>query len=176
MIRRTSVVAGALFLLFALVACRPLPPREIANGRLLPSMLTEVTPQCRVVNELAQPLRAMLDAAHREGVALEPEQSSFLPPGTPGPPVIESCYRSYDGQVWWRNYYCSIGKCANAAVPGTSKHGWGRAVDFQDQNGEMAFGSPGFVWLRAHATEYGFSHPPSLDEGQPNAEAWHWEG
>ena len=58
---------------------------------------------------------------------------------------------------------------------GTSKHGLGRAVDFQDQLGELAFTSPGYPWLTKNAALFGFTHPESLREGSPNAEAWHWE-
>ncbi len=175
-LRPVGIVLAAALLAAGAVACRPLPARSVQNGRIPEYMLTSVTPQCSVVSRLAGRLEAMLRAAHRDGVALEPEQTSFLPPDAPQPPVIESCYRSYDGQVWWRNYYCSIGKCELAAVPGTSIHGFGRAVDFQDQEGEMAFGSPGFVWLEAHAAEFGFAHPDWAEEGQPGAEPWHWEG
>ncbi|MEX2100269.1 MAG: M15 family metallopeptidase [Acidimicrobiia bacterium] len=176
MVRRLLFVVVVACTVAGTVACRPVPTRAApVNGRHPDYALTTITPQCRVVNKLAGPLRRMLDAAHRDGVALEPEQTSFLPAGAPQPPVIESCYRSYDGQVWWRNYYCSIDRCELAAQPGTSKHGLGHAVDFQDQQGEMAFGSPGFVWLTEHAAEYGFEHPESLKEGQPGAEAWHWE-
>ena len=77
--------------------------------------------------------------------------------------------------MWWRNYYCSIGKCQNAATPGTSKHGFGRAVDFQDQNGELTFESPGYAWLTAHAAEYGFFQPANQQQGAPGEEAWHWQ-
>lgn len=40
-----------------------------------------------------------------------------------------SCYRTYQQQVDLRNYWCGQGACGNAAVPGTSNHGWGLAVD-----------------------------------------------
>lgn len=40
-----------------------------------------------------------------------------------------SCYRTYAQQVELRNYWCNAGACSNAAVPGTSNHGWGLAVD-----------------------------------------------
>jgi len=159
-----------------LTACVDLwQPPDAENGRFPDYALTEITPQCKVLNAMARPLKAMLTAAKAQGVDLRPEESSFLPPGVQGPPRIESCYRTYDMQVWWRNYYCSIDKCGNAATPGTSKHGWGRAVDFQDQGGEVTFQSPGYVWLAAHAGEYGFYQPDSVKQGAPNEEAWHWE-
>lgn len=40
-----------------------------------------------------------------------------------------SDYRTYAQQEYWRNYWCSRGACGNAAVPGTSNHGWGIARD-----------------------------------------------
>jgi hypothetical protein len=43
-----------------------------------------------------------------------------------------SGYRSYSGQVQMRVYWCGQGKCGNAAVPGTSNHGWGIAADSDD--------------------------------------------
>lgn len=41
----------------------------------------------------------------------------------------DSAYRPLDRQVYWRNYWCSLGLCGNAAVPGTSNHGAGVAID-----------------------------------------------
>lgn len=41
----------------------------------------------------------------------------------------DSAYRSYARQVYWRAVWCARGQCGNAAVPGTSNHGWGIAVD-----------------------------------------------
>jgi LAS superfamily LD-carboxypeptidase LdcB len=149
------------------------PPLE--NGRFPRHKVVAVTPECQVLASIAPRLQAMLAAANADGVGLVPEQSSFLPPGVPGPPRIESCYRSYEMQVWWRDYYCSIGKCGNAAEPGTSKHGWGRAVDLQDQIGELTFESPGYQWLVAHAAAFGFFQPASVRPTGANPEAWHWE-
>lgn len=40
-----------------------------------------------------------------------------------------SMYRSFAQQQELRNYWCSLGSCQNAAVPGTSNHGIGTAVD-----------------------------------------------
>lgn len=42
---------------------------------------------------------------------------------------IGRTYRNYARQVIARNYWCARGKCGNAAVPGTSNHGWGLAFD-----------------------------------------------
>ena len=148
---------------------------DAENGRMPDWSLTTVTPQCQVLNAIARPLKNLLAAAKAAGVDLRPEESSFLPPGVQGPPRIESCYRTFEMQQWWRTYYCSIDKCGNAAIPGNSKHGWGRAVDFQDQAGEVTFQSAGYAWLAAHASEYGFYQPDSVRQGGQNEEAWHWE-
>jgi len=176
-VRRVSAVLAVVVAGLALAACAPAGGAPYANGRFPDSALTTITPQCRIVNDLATPLRNLLAAAHADGVALEPEETSYpLPFYAPQPPAVESCYRSYEGQVWWRNYYCSVGQCGLAAVPGTSRHGLGRAVDFQDDQGELTFTSPGYEWLAAHAGQFGFSHPAWAAEGQPSAEPWHWEG
>ncbi len=45
----------------------------------------------------------------------------------PGGP--DSAYRTLARQKYWRNYWCNQGACHNAAVPGTSNHGLGLAVD-----------------------------------------------
>jgi hypothetical protein len=168
-ISRSARLAGVV-VVFALLAAGCFP-----NGRYPSSALTAVTPTCQIVNEKVNPLMSMISAAYSAGIQLRPEESSFLPPGVAPPPRIMSCYRDYDMQVWWRDYYCSIGHCGYAAVPGTSKHGTGHAVDFQDQLGELTFSSPGYQWLAANATSFGFMQPPSVQQGGANPEAWHWE-
>ncbi|MFN8026569.1 MAG: M15 family metallopeptidase [Acidimicrobiia bacterium] len=161
-----AVVVGAL----ALSACLPATAPE--NGRLADTSLTTISPSCRIVNEVAPRLQQMLADAKRDGFALAPESKSF---SIVAPPTLESCYRSYDGQVWWRDYYCFFGQCQLAAVPGTSVHGWGRAVDFECAGNEMTFGDPCYTWLALWARNYGFVHPAWAEPGQPSAEAWHWE-
>ena len=151
------------------------PPAPGPNGQFPAGSLVTVTPECQVAGEIADQLGALLVAAEAAGVGLAPETSSYLPPGVTPPPRMESCYRSYGMQVWWRDYYCSIDKCGNAALPGMSKHGWGHAVDFEDQLGELTFTSPGYQWLVTNAARFGFSQPPSVQEGGANEEAWHWE-
>jgi hypothetical protein len=155
------------------VACAP-PTEPAQNGRLPDSALTEVTPTCRVANDVADPLRRMMFAAYVDGAAVLPELDSFTAP-LPGPPRIESCYRSYEMQEWWRNFYCFFGSCDFAAVPGTSVHGWGRAVDLQDPGGKMTFSSPGYRWLQANAAHFGFVHPAWAEPGGSAPEPWHWE-
>jgi hypothetical protein len=171
--RSTRVALAVLVAAVALAACLPASP-PLENGRLPDSMLTTVTPSCRIVNEVAPRLQALIADANKMGYAVQPESQSFTAP-LPAPPTIESCYRSYDGQVWWRNFYCFFANCAMAAVPGTSVHGWGRAVDFECAGREMTFDAPCYAWLKFFAGNYGFVHPAWAEPGQPGAEPWHWE-
>lgn len=41
----------------------------------------------------------------------------------------DSSYRTLPRQRYWKNWWCARGRCGNAAVPGTSNHGLGLAVD-----------------------------------------------
>jgi D-alanyl-D-alanine carboxypeptidase len=86
------------------------------NGRLPPQLLAPI-PGGFLAKEPAGAWNAMsAQARERFGVELRPT----------GP---DSSYRKYERQVYWRKYWCDRGKCANAAVPGTSNHGLGLAVD-----------------------------------------------
>lgn len=58
-----------------------------------------------------------------------------------------------------------------AAVPGTSNHGWGFAVDLGC--GIQDYGSAQFTWMKKHGPEYGWVHP-AWAEHSP-FEPWHWE-
>lgn len=50
-----------------------------------------------------------------------------------------SGYRNFAGQVMMRQQWCARGKCGNAAVPGTSNHGWGIAGDANWVSTSQAF-------------------------------------
>ncbi|WP_412516350.1 D-alanyl-D-alanine carboxypeptidase family protein [Actinomadura madurae] len=58
-----------------------------------------------------------------------------------------------------------------AAVPGTSNHGKGQALDLC--GGVQTSGSVQFNWLESHAGKYGWIHP-SWAYSNP-FEPWHWE-
>jgi cell wall-associated NlpC family hydrolase len=86
-----------------------------------------------------------------------------------GTPIcITDSYRTYAGQV--RLYGR---KPALAAVPGTSNHGWGLAVDLC--GGIQWFGTPQYSWMTANAGRFGFLHPTWADPGRGREEPWHWE-
>lgn len=71
--------------------------------------------------------------------------------------AIDLTYRSYSEQVYWYN---KLGY-PTAAVPGTSNHGYGLAVDFEEDDlpNTFSWGYPGKKWLEANALNYGFKNP-----------------
>ena len=86
-----------------------------------------------------------------------------------GEPVcITDSYRTYAGQV---RLYGE--KPALAAVPGTSNHGWGLAVDLC--GGIQTFATPEYAWMVANAGRFGWVHPTWADPGNGREEPWHWE-
>jgi hypothetical protein len=134
-------------------ANRPTTVSGYTNGKLPTSQLYVVGSTCTMYRAAVGSYLAMVAAAKADGVKLAPAE----------------CYRDYAGQVYWRAYWCKKKICANAATPGYSNHGWGKAVDFQDQKGSLTWTSAGYKWLVAHAGEYGWNHPGGVNE------AWHWE-
>ncbi len=54
-----------------------------------------------------------------------------------------------------------------AAVPGTSNHGWGRAIDLTGYEGNAQV----WAWLQSHAGEFGYDWAT----GRASGEDWHWE-
>ena len=89
--------------------------------------------------------------------------------GAFGTPIcITDSYRTYAGQV---RLYGQ--KPALAAVPGTSNHGWGLAVDLC--GGIQTFGTAQYNWLKANSGRFGFLHPDWAEPGNGREEPWHWE-
>ena len=93
------------------------------------------------------------------------------------PLKINSAYRTFENQVTVRNTWAAAGKPQNAAYPGTSNHGFGRAFDFA--NGNSAKLTPSmqqYKWIKANAATYGFKRIYSSKNGRTEAwEAWHWQ-
>ncbi|GAA4707181.1 hypothetical protein GCM10023198_31980 [Promicromonospora umidemergens] len=77
-------------------------------------------------------------------------------------------YRSYTEQV-----SVAASKGALAAVPGTSNHGLGQAVDLS--GGIESFGTAEHAWMVANAGKYGWKLPAWAQAGGSKPEAWHWE-
>ena len=86
-----------------------------------------------------------------------------------GAPIcITDSYRPYAGQV---RLYGQ--KPALAAVPGTSNHGWGLAVDLC--GGIERYDTAPYAWMKANAGRFGFLHPDWAEPGRGREEPWHWE-
>jgi hypothetical protein len=164
-----ALLAGALALAIglAVTACQPpitpdnrptTVPGQV-NGQLSTSMLATVGTGCTVYSRVAASMTQMIAAAQKDGVVLRGN----------------SCYRDYAGQVSAREFWCGQGSCAMAAVPGTSNHGWGKAVDFATSTGSLTFDSLAYAWMAHYAWIFGWNHPGWAEQGQPTAEPWHWE-
>ena len=87
---------------------------------------------------------------------------------TGSPMCITDSYRTYAAQVDVR-----ARKPHLAAVPGTSNHGLGLAVDLC--GGIENFGTPAHRWMRQHAPLFGFFLPAWAQENGSKPEPWHWE-
>ena len=83
---------------------------------------------------------------------------------------ITDGYRSYDEQV-----HCRLEKGSLCANPGTSNHGWGKAVDIGACCGVNSGTGPAFDWLTTNASRYGWNHPAWAQAGGSKPEPWHWE-
>ena len=71
------------------------------------------------------------------------------------PAGLATEHKIWQGKTWWL-----IPGQATAAVPGTSNHGWGIAVDVANASGAL------LTWLVAHAWTYGWSW-------ELQSEPWH---
>ena len=83
-------------------------------------------------------------------------------------PCVTDAYRSLAEQIDVRRRKPHL-----AAIPGTSNHGLGQALDLGC--GAQNFGTEVDKWLRANAPKYGWVHPSWADPGGSKPEPWHWE-
>lgn len=79
---------------------------------------------------------------------------------------LTDSYRTYDAQVSVRQ---RKGHKVATAKPGTSVHGWGRAVD-ADVNDPATL-----AWLQQNAAEFGWRNPAWAQKKGKSFEPWHWE-
>ena len=84
------------------------------------------------------------------------------------PLAVTDSYRSYEAQVSVR-----AAKPLLAAVPGTSNHGWGVALDLG--GGVQRFGSSQHRWMELNAAAYGWFLPDWAQQDGSKPEPWHWE-
>jgi len=135
--------------------CKGASTAGFANGQIPVDVL------CPLWGTSGQVLRA--DAAAAFNALSRKYAETFR-----APVCVTDSYRDYASQVAVR-----AAKPTLAAVPGTSNHGWGVAVDLCD--GVQVFGSPQHEWLKRHAMAYGWFHPSWAQAGGSKPEPWHWE-
>ena len=135
--------------------CKGASTAGFANGQIPVDVL------CPLWGTSGQVLRA--DAAAAFNALSRKYAETFS-----APICVTDSYRNYASQVAVR-----AAKPTLAAVPGTSNHGWGVAVDLCD--GVQTFGTPQHEWLAQHAMAYGWFHPSWAQAGGSKPEPWHWE-
>jgi hypothetical protein len=128
---------------------------EYPNGQIPAAGL------CPLVGDPSQSLRPGAAAAFNA-------MSLAYQKDTGSPICITDSYRSYAEQV---SVKASRGKWA--AAPGTSEHGFGRAVDLC--GGIQDFSSPAHLWMKQNAPLYGWFHPSWAEPTGSLPEPWHWE-
>lgn len=146
-VRRFVAVLLSLVALLAIAA----PAGAFTNGRARPSDLAPIyIPQNTAFLAKGGPAAAMNTmrlCAVRDGVDLYPSASSWTPAAT--------AYRTYAAQLTlWNRYKAGTG--ALAAVPGTSNHGLGHAVDL----GLIGMRS----WVDRHGRAFGWAKVEAFSE------------
>lgn len=150
------------------------------NGQLNSSIMTiidglENGPDVKLVKVAARAWVAMTQTAHKDGITLkavgvydsyrpyEVQKSIFLQRFTTSP--VSNTRRYWQGRYWYLRPGMAL-----AAVPGTSNHGWGLAVDTgSERDGDPSaesISTPAINWLKANADSFGFSW-------EVQSEPWH---
>ncbi|MBO3095685.1 M15 family metallopeptidase [Cellulomonas dongxiuzhuiae] len=84
--------------------------------------------------------------------------------------ALDLTYRDHDTQVAMRAALGSV-----AAVPGTSSHGTGLALDVPELPCTYGWDSPARAWLVANGPAYGWVSPTWARQNGSNPEYWHYE-
>jgi hypothetical protein len=131
----------------------------LINGRLPSSMLAGIPGTSRriALDLLAQTTAMRADFEKEFGKPL----------------YITDGYRTYEEQVFLKKQ-----KGPFAATPGTSVHGWGRALDL-GSGVNNSFTSREHLWMRENGPRYGWRHPVWAHNHNPSDgqdEPWHFEG
>lgn len=122
-----------------------------ANGRIPADKLTKIGQgNHRLESQAAAAWMRMVADAKRQGVNL----------------TLTDSYRSFDQQVAVRK---KKGHLVATATPGSSVHGWGRAVDANVKDPKV------LKWLHANGPKYGWVNPAWAKKGGKNYEPWHLE-
>lgn len=84
--------------------------------------------------------------------------------------ALDLTYRDLDTQVAMRDALGSV-----AAVPGTSSHGTGLALDVPELPCEYGWDTAAREWLVTHGPSFGWVSPGWARQGGSNPEYWHYE-
>jgi GH25 family lysozyme M1 (1,4-beta-N-acetylmuramidase) len=111
------------------------------------------------------PIAIAIACSHPEGQLANPAAAGFNTMALGAGKRLEitgcdSAYRPYDRQVYYRQYWCNLGQCGNAAVPGTSNHGLGYAIDVPQ-------------WMRGYIDSSGRSYGFAKSCSDAPQEWWH---
>lgn len=118
------------------------------RGQAVDLVLTSIGNGHWLESQAAEAFKAMRAAALAQGVAL----------------VVNSSFREMAQQQAWYAEWLRGVRADLVAVPGTSLHQSGRAVDLDTDRGTSA----AFTWLTLNAARFGFRRTVS-------SEPWHWE-
>jgi len=143
-----------------------------SNGRLASSILATVGPVTLLAATATRCWLAMVAAATDDGISLAPtspadtyrtyaqQEALFLSRYQRDyePGVTSDSSKLWNGVRWWR-----LADVATAAVPGTSNHGWGLAVDVAHATGAR------LEWLAVNAPRFGWSWEAGIVDSEP----WH---
>jgi D-alanyl-D-alanine carboxypeptidase len=114
---------------------------------------------------VAESVRAMLAAARADGLELADGAGGWRSQASQ-----VALRRAHCGTSDYAIYQMPASRCSPpTAIPGTSQHERGLAIDFTCNGrpiGQHDHGNPCYLWLSAHAGSYGMHNLPS--------EAWHW--
>lgn len=124
----------------------PIELRAYGNGRVPTEALSPIAGTShRLWAPAARSFEAMQASAAAEGVTIG----------------ITDSYRTYESQVDLVARKGLYSQGGLAATPGTSKHGWGVALDLRLDSSAQA-------WMRSNAGRYGFVENVAR-------EPWHWQ-
>lgn len=147
----------------------PADLKGVTPGKLPDNLLRGIEGKGRLHHLAADAYEAMDEAANADGIDLSPtsqadtyrsletQEYGFFQRHTdkPTPKMMKQKPRVYKGKLW----YLKKGM-APMAVPGTSNHNLGIAIDIANASGKR------LEWLLANEHKYGFSH-------ELQSEPWH---
>jgi hypothetical protein len=143
----------------------PPPPRNHDEPNLPPPPGVAPVPLATVrgitVNQsIAQQLEALLAAASGDGIVLR--GTGYRDPAQQIELRKQNCGTGYYEIYVMPPYFCT----PPTAIPGSSMHEQGLAIDFTWKGVSLTNQDDAFIWLSANGARFGFYNLP--------AEAWHW--